>query len=567
MSDEKKEMSLNDRLKASSYETKEKLEAGTEKIKEKAEEVKEAVSEKVEEIKEDVSEAGENLETKAEEKVDSVKEDFTDAEETLNAGKAEEVKDDVVLAADNAQNKAEEVTVESKPESLADEVTDEILKEIDRNKKEALNRSKIDKKEEKVETVKTETNTGKKNDDVVLTERYVPSGSSNSSSVSKFFKTLFKGLLVICLGLASGYGGAYLFNKTNKSNTADNVVSSLVSSEESSEEGNVVTTVSVAQDLSAVVEKVSDSVVQIETEYMVTSYFWGGSYPTSGAGSGVILTSDGYIVTNYHVIEDATKISVVLSDNETTYDATVVGYDENNDIAVLKVEASGLKAVTLGSSTDVKTGQSVLVIGNPLGTLGGSVTSGIISAISRNIQVEGVMMTLIQVDAAVNEGNSGGGLFDTNGNLIGIVNAKYVAEEVEGIGFAIPVDTVKEVVENIMNNPNGASVNGNSSDNSETGNRRVLLGVTVLTLQTEAQAQQYGLDEPGVYISAVNDGSDAEKAGLEVGDRVISADGEEISSGSQLSEIVQSHEPGDTMNIIVMRDNQEISFDVVLSEQ
>ena len=171
-------------------------------------------------------------------------------------------------------------------------------------------------------------------------------------------------------------------------------------------------------DTAKVVAAVENSVVEITTETVTTSTFF-GQYVTQGAGSGVVVSADGYIVTNNHVVDGATNIKVTLA-NKTTYDATVVGTDEKTDIAVVKINASGLTPAVFGDSSQIVVGQDVIVIGNPLGSLGGSVTKGIVSALDRQVTIENQTMTLLQIDAAVNPGNSGGGAFDANGNLIGI---------------------------------------------------------------------------------------------------------------------------------------------------
>ena len=203
-----------------------------------------------------------------------------------------------------------------------------------------------------------------------------------------------------------------------------------------------------AMSISDVVSSVSESVVQITTESVTTGSIF-GQYISEGAGSGVVLTSDGYIVTNHHVIEDANKITVALNDG-TEYQATLVGTDSETDVAVIKVEAANLKPATLGDSDQLTVGQTAIVIGNPLGSLGGSVTSGIISALDRDVTVNGETMNLLQTSAAVNPGNSGGGLFNANGYLVGIVNAKYTSTDVEGIGFAIPINVAKSVVNDLI---------------------------------------------------------------------------------------------------------------------
>lgn len=356
-------------------------------------------------------------------------------------------------------------------------------------------------------------------------------------------KKFLTALLIVALGAGSGYAGAWLYDRSNGTSDEETVIFQSVNNSAS----NVSTD---GTSLSDVIAAVQDSVVQITTESVQTNGFF-GNYVTSGAGSGVIITSNGYIATNYHVIEDATKITVTLTD-ESSYEAEVVGKDADNDLAVLKIDATGLQPAVLGDSDSLSVGQTVIVIGNPLGTLGGSVTSGIISALSRDVTVEGNEMTLLQIDAAVNPGNSGGGLFDTSGNLIGIVNAKYEDTSVEGIGFAIPINTAKNILEQLISQ---GYVSG-----------KVKLGVTIVEV-SEEQLRYYRVDQAGVYISQVESGSDAETAGLRSGDLILSIDGTEITTASQVTEIVQSHSVGDTMTMVIQRDGNEQTVTVTLTEQ
>lgn len=200
-----------------------------------------------------------------------------------------------------------------------------------------------------------------------------------------------------------------------------------------------------------VVDDVADSVVEINcTVKVTTGGFWRPSTTlATGAGSGVIIAENGYIVTNNHVIENATAVTVRLRDGK-TYDASLVGTDERNDIAVIKIEAENLAYATFGESAALKVGQTVVVIGNPLGVLGGTVTDGIVSALDRDISIDGTTMRLLQTNASINSGNSGGGMFDLDGRLVGIVNAKSTGTNVEGLGFAIPSDTAREIVTKIL---------------------------------------------------------------------------------------------------------------------
>lgn len=265
-----------------------------------------------------------------------------------------------------------------------------------------------------------------------------------------------------------------------------------------------------------------------------------------GSGSGVIISKDGYIVTNHHVIDgEPTKIKVTLN-NQEVYDATIVGSDEKSDIAVIKIEGSNFTPVTIGSSSNLKVGDLAIAIGNPLGILGGTVTDGIISSINRNVVIDGESMNLIQTNAQVNPGNSGGGLFDANGNLIGIVVAKKIDQEVEGIGFAIPIDDSIEIINDII----------------EFGyyTNRPTIGVLLLEIPSGYT------QDPGLYITEAVKGSPAEKAGIETDDKIVSVNDEYVYTYLELSKIINQFNVGDTITINVLRDNEELSFDVVLGK-
>ena len=225
----------------------------------------------------------------------------------------------------------------------------------------------------------------------------------------------------------------------------------------------------------------------------------------TGAGSGVIISEDGYLITNNHVINGASTIQVRTSDG-TTYDAVLVGTDSKTDVAVLKINASGLRPVTFGDSDNLNVGETAVAIGNPLGELGGTVTNGIISAKDRSITLDNQQMTLLQTNAAINPGNSGGGLFNSRGELIGMVVAKSSGSDVEGLGFAIPSNLVSKIAQELIAN---GYVTG-----------RPALGVTVLSIENAQTAMQYGVSSLGVYITDVESGSAADKAGLQAGDRM-----------------------------------------------
>lgn len=299
---------------------------------------------------------------------------------------------------------------------------------------------------------------------------------------------------------------------------------------------------------------VSDTVVEITTEFVNTSGWF--QYVSSGAGSGVILSEDGYIITNNHVIcgddsttpADAIKVRLTNGDE---YEAKLIGTDSDADIAVLKIEATGLTPAICGDSDKLVVGEAVLAVGNPLGELGGTQTDGIISALDREIDVNGTSMTLLQTSAAVNPGNSGGALFNMRGELIGVVNAKSSGTGIEGLGFAIPINDALSVAEQLMEY---GYVRG-----------KVAIGVSFYECEDSLTARYYGLPGYGVYVMELTKGYN--ENALQVLDRVISIDGQEISSFSDISNIVKQHEVGDVLKFQVSRDGKIIEVDVTCYEK
>lgn len=299
-----------------------------------------------------------------------------------------------------------------------------------------------------------------------------------------------------------------------------------------------------------VAEAVTPTVVEITTESIVTdNYMWGGSYVTGGAGSGVIISSDGLIVTNNHVVSGANTIKVTTKDGK-AYPATVIGTDAETDIAVIKIKATDLPFALIGNSDDLAVGQEVLAVGNPLGNLGGTVTNGIISALSREVDIDGVTMTLIQTNAEVNPGNSGGGLFNLYGELIGIVNAKSVTSSsgvsVEGIGFAIPVATAADVATELANY---GYVRG-----------RVKIGINYVDVQDSWDAMRYRVSALGCYVSAsVHDE-------LKPGDRIVAIDGKEVMYSPDIKAAIRGKGVGDEVIIKVVRGGKYVDVTIKLIE-
>ena len=360
-------------------------------------------------------------------------------------------------------------------------------------------------------------------------------------------KKVLAGVLALVLVAAVSFGGGFAGYLVASKNGGQTVMYQAAPS------GSATSTSSSTGSLADVASAVSPSVVVVTTEQLVTNnYFWGGQQVLSGAGSGVILTTDGYIVTNYHVVEGAQQITVTLHD-DSTYTATVVGSDQQSDIALLKIDATGLTPAVLGDSDSVQVGEVVIAVGNPMGTLGGTVTDGIVSALNRDISVEGNKMTLMQTSAAISPGNSGCGLFNTNGELIGIVNAKYSDEDAEGLGFAIPVNTMKTVVQDLLEN---GYVTG-----------RPALGITVITVGDVQTAMQYGVSSLGVYVNSVDEGSGAEAAGMKAGDRIVSIGTQLVESTDDVTNALKSYNVGDVVEVQVDRGRELITLQVTLGEK
>ena len=302
-------------------------------------------------------------------------------------------------------------------------------------------------------------------------------------------------------------------------------------------------------DYASIVKKTQDSVVSITTESVSTSNGW-SQYVTRGAGSGVIIQENGYILTCSHVVEDARKITVTLND-QSTYSATLIGMDTDQEIAVIKINASGLTAATYGDSSALQVGDRVVAIGNPLGSLGGTATQGMISSLNRNLTVEGKVMNLLQTDAAINPGNSGGGLFDSSGNLIGIVVAKSTGSDVEGLGFAIPVNTAAEIAKNLISN-------GSSSNNSDLNvDNYPKIGVVITERSSSAS------DGAGVYVISIS-GTNARLAGFEEGDKLIKVNGTKISNKDQLKSTLQKCKSGQSIEVVVLRNGKELTLKTTL---
>ena len=357
------------------------------------------------------------------------------------------------------------------------------------------------------------------------------------------------------LGSALGAGGVLLLDrhKEDPAAASDENLSILL---EGQREASVIPTVAIDTSKQLTAAEVYaanvNSTVGITTS--ITTNYWGFQTTSAASGSGFIITTDGYILTNYHVIEDSDSISVSMYDGS-TYDAALIGYDESNDIAVLKIEAEDLVPVVLGDSDQLNVGDSVVAIGNPLGELTFSLTAGAVSAMDREVTLSSsVTMELIQTDCAINSGNSGGALFNLYGEVIGVTNAKYSSSSsseasIDNIGFAIPINSIRDIVESIIEK-------GYIS--------KPYIGVSVGDVST--QTQLYGIPA-GAAIHSVTEGSPAEEAGLQAGDVITHVNGAEITGYSDLGETIDNSAIGDTLTLTVYRQGETLEITVTVGEQ
>lgn len=353
--------------------------------------------------------------------------------------------------------------------------------------------------------------------------------------------------LVICIILSTllGFGGGYLASLSKLPGISITTSSGSNNTALTTADGSYLTVAGIA-------DATGNSVVEITTETIATGDFMNQYITTSkGAGSGVIISADGYIVTNSHVINGANKITITLKNGD-SFSANVIGQDSKEDVALLKIDTSGLTPVVFGDSSSLQVGQTAVAIGNPLGQLGGTVTDGIISALDRDITIEGETMKLLQTNAAINPGNSGGGLFDSQGHLIGLVVSKTAGSDIEGLGFAIPSNTVKKVVEEL----------------SEYGyvRGRVALQMSLVDVNSAPKAMMYQVSQLGVYVSKIESGSNAESAGFKSGDLIKSINSKEVSSSEDVNSVLSSCSVGDTIQVNVYRNGQTVTLNWTLAE-
>ncbi len=377
---------------------------------------------------------------------------------------------------------------------------------------------------------------------------YQPSQNEKKSKKSGAGKIVAVALCCSIFGGILGAGGTFALTRVFASPESTSNVSSVYEGERENKALNV-SHVDTDRELSAaeVYAQNVNSTVGITTS--INTNFFGYRTTSAASGSGFILTDDGYIVTNYHVIDGANSITVSTYDGK-SYQATAVGYDEENDIAVLKIEADGLVPVILGSSDDSNVGDYVCAIGNPLGELTFSLTSGVISALDRSVTVGGRSMNLIQTDCAINAGNSGGALFNMYGEVIGITNAKLSSSStgeasIDNIAFAIPIDSVKDMITSII------------TDGTV---EKPYIGVTIYTLGSEYQ--RFGLS--GVVVESVEEGSPADEAGLKADDIITAVNGEKISENSDLTGAIMKCGDGDKITLTVTRQGEQKDISVTV---
>ena len=362
-------------------------------------------------------------------------------------------------------------------------------------------------------------------------------------------------LCLVCALLGTAGGAAVATVLADRNEPAGNTTTIFESDREPTVVGVVHTNTGRQLTLEEVYASWVNSTVGISTEIVTTNWFGQQVSGGAAAGSGFVISSDGYIVTNYHVVEDAHTIKVTFYDGS-EYNATLVGGEESNDVAVLKIDAEGLTPVIIGDSDDLHVGQTVTAIGNPLGELTFSQSAGIVSAKDRTVTMTGgIKINMIQTDCTINSGNSGGPLFNLYGEVIGITSAKYSNNgsyseaTIEGIGFAIPMNDVSGIIKDLIEH---GYVTGKPN-------------VGVLLDDIDANALRYGIPD-GAEIMAILDGSCAQKAGLQVGDIVTKVDDTAIASVAGLQETVKTYRAGDKVTFTVYRDGETMELLVSLDE-
>ena len=390
---------------------------------------------------------------------------------------------------------------------------------------------------------------------------------TSSSFERSFLLPFFGGVLGCSLVLGTCFGVPSIKSKMLSTNTSS--LSSGVTSSPNSEDNGYVSQTSLSNysDTSVyAANKILPSIVGIKVEYNVSSpfSFFGSRTQTNTAtatGSGIIISDDGYILTNNHIVStsssesyyqvsEATKLTVTLFNDETEYEAKIIGTDEQTDLAVIKIEKTGLSKAEFADSDSIKVGEFAMAVGNPLG-MQSSITCGVVSALNREVtDSDGKKYTLIQTDAAINSGNSGGALVNSEGKVIGINTLKLSGTGIEGMGFAIPINSTTDITSQLI---------------QFSKVKRPYIGISGMDLNEET-AKKYNL-VVGVYVKSIDDFSSAEKAGMKNGDVIIEADGKKITKMDELNEIKNKHNIGDEMKVKVNRDGEEKELTIKLGEQ
>jgi serine protease Do len=385
------------------------------------------------------------------------------------------------------------------------------------------------------------------------------------------------GLRYLLLGLGGGLVGGGLavmvaFSFISPNSTFSNIVPGFLklSAVNTLNQGSTLKKIEIEESTSPVVgiaQKVGPSIVGIRVQYDAPVSFdffgdlAGGTEKVKGEGSGIIVKKDGYILTNYHVIENAYSASskkqsgsievYLVNNNKKSIPAKVIGADEQTDLAIIKIDQDNLPEAELGNSSDVKVGELAVAIGNPLGLeFAGSVTAGVISAVNRTMNVDGRQFNLLQTDAAINEGNSGGALVNSKGQVIGVNTIKMASTGVEGLGFAIPIDEVKPIMDNLI------------KYNYVKGRPQVGIGGVNVDERT---SQIYDIPE-GIYVKQVSPFSGAERAGIQIGDVIVEFAGKPVKTIEELNDIKKDYKAGDTIKVVFIRDGARKTVDLKLTE-
>lgn len=388
-------------------------------------------------------------------------------------------------------------------------------------------------------------------------ESFEKESRKNNSVISRFLISFFAGMLGSALVL-----GVFYFTPPFKNAIINNPIEGQVVTTSTSNNPSSLEQISLSNYSDTAIyaaNKALPSIVGIEVEYTVNTYF-GQAQTTKASGSGIIISNDGYILTNNHIVNatdsssfyevsKANSVTVSIYKDDTKYDAKIIGTDKQTDLAVIKIEKDDLVAADIGNSSSCSIGEFVLAVGNPLG-LESSVTAGIISALDRKITMDdGSTYVVIQSDCAINAGNSGGALVNSKGQVIGINTLKLSGTGIEGMGFAIPINDTTKIYTELIEHGKIA---------------RPYIGITGVDL-TEKQAKYYNLPV-GIYVNSIELTSAAEAAGIKIGDVITAIDGTSVKTMSELNEIKNKKNIGDTVTLTITRDGEAKNIDLILKE-